>query len=267
MDALVYLVISCLALGALIGFMAGLLGIGGGIIAVPFLLYLLPSVGVDGAHLTHVAIATSLAAIILTSISSARAHHRRGNIPWHLFKVMLPGLALGAVSAGFIAQQISSDLLRQAFALFVILMAIQMVFPFKPTSNNKPMPANVILFVVAAAIAIIAALMGIGGGILLVPFLTWCGLQMRQSIGFSAATGFLIALFGSLSYVVAGWQVDDLPPWTLGYVYLPALLGIVSTSMLMAPVGAKAASHWPTSYLKKAFAVLLIITGVKLVLA
>ncbi|WP_394200056.1 sulfite exporter TauE/SafE family protein [Shewanella waksmanii] len=265
MDALVVVFLSCIALGAFIGFMAGLLGIGGGIIAVPVLLYLLPSVGVTEAHLTHVAIATSLAAIILTSISSARAHHRRGNIPWHLFKVMLPGLALGAVSAGFIAQQIASQQLKQAFAVFVILMAIQMVFPFKPAKQDKPMPAPIVMFTVAAAIAIIAALMGIGGGILLVPFLTWCGLQMRQCIGFSAATGFLVALFGSVSYVIAGWQITDLPAGTLGYVYLPALIGIVSTSMLVAPIGAKAASHLPTAHLKKVFAVLLIVTGLKLV--
>jgi len=266
-DNLIWFFISCLGLGAFVGFMAGLLGIGGGIIAVPVLLYLLPSAGFELGVLPHVAIATSLSAIILTSCSSALAHHRRGNIPWPLFKPMLPGLILGASCSGFISHAISAETLQQTFAIFVILMAVQMVFPLRVTGEEKPMPAALTLFIAAAAIASFAALMGIGGGILLVPFLSWCGLQMRNAIGFSAASGVFIALFGSVGYVLAGWSVTDLPPGTLGYVYLPALLGIIITSVTMAPVGVKAATHWPTPILKKIFAVLLILTGIKLALA
>ncbi len=264
MDSLVLVFISCLALGAIIGFMAGLLGIGGGVIAVPALLILLPSLGFAPEVLPHVAIATSLAAIIFTSLSSAQAHHRRGNIPWPMFKPMLPGLILGSICSGFIAQKINADHLQQIFALFVILMALQMVFPFRVSADNKPLPNSVTLFVSSVVIAIIAALMGIGGGILLIPFLSWCGLQMRNAIGFSSASGLFISLFGSVGYVVAGWQVSGLPEGTLGYVYLPALIGIVITSVLMAPFGVKAASIWPTPMLKKIFALLLILTGVKL---
>ncbi|KIO36503.1 sulfite exporter TauE/SafE family protein [Shewanella sp. cp20] len=260
------IVVSCIALGAFIGFMAGLLGIGGGVIAVPVLLFLLPMAGVVPEHLTHVAIATSLAAIILTSLSSARAHHARGNVPWHLLTIMLPGLIVGALSAGFISSLFSAQLLKQVFAGFVVLMALQMVFPFKAAEGERSLPAAPYLFIAAGLIAIIAALMGIGGGILLIPFLSWCGVQMRHAIGFSSVTGLMIALFGSLSYVFAGWGTQGLPEYTLGYIYLPALFGIVCTSMLTAPVGAKAASVWPTARLKKIFAVMLFFTGIKLAL-
>ncbi|BAJ00895.1 conserved hypothetical protein [Shewanella violacea DSS12] len=258
---------SCLLLGGVIGFMAGLLGIGGGIIAVPVLLYLLPWVGFDVGVLPHVAIATSLAAIILTSLSSARAHHKQGNIPWPLLKPILPGLILGSLSAGIISTFISADLLQTSFAVFVICMAAQMIFPFRLSEADKQMPSTPILFAVSTVIAIIAALMGIGGGVLLIPFLSWCGLQMRNAIGFSSVSGVFIALFGSASYVLSGWNVSGLPEWTLGYVYLPALLGIVITSVLMAPLGVKAASIWPTKILKRIFALLLIVVGLKLALA
>ncbi|MCL1050221.1 sulfite exporter TauE/SafE family protein [Shewanella abyssi] len=255
----------CLALGAVIGFMAGLLGIGGGLIAVPALLHILPSVGVPAEHLPHVAIATSLAAIILTSLSSARAHHKRENIPWELFRSMLPGFVLGAICSGFISELITASLLQQIFAIFVMLMAIQMAFPMKPNSS-RAMPSAIKLFLAAVIIALIAGLMGIGGGVLIIPFLTWCGLQMRYAIGFSSATGLLIALFGSIGYTLAGWNVASLPEGTLGFIYLPALLGIVATSMFVAPFGAKAATNWPTAKLKKIFALFLAIVGLKLVL-
>ena len=264
MDSLFLLFLSCLLLGGLIGFMAGLLGIGGGIVAVPVLLYLLPSVGFDAAVLPHVAIATSLAAIILTSMSSALAHHKQGNIPWPLLKSVLPGLILGSLSAGFISSFLSANLLQTSFAVFVICMAAQMIFPYRVSLVDKQMPSMPILFAVSAVIAIIAALMGIGGGVLLIPFLSWCGLQMRNAIGFSSASGVFIALFGSVSYVLSGWNVSGLPEWTLGYVYLPALLGIVMISVLIAPLGVKAASIWPTKILRRIFALLLILVGLKL---
>lgn len=254
----------CLALGGLVGFLAGLLGIGGGLIIVPALLYLLPWVGIDSVHLTHVAIATSLASIIITSLSSASAHHRRGNIPWPVFRVLIPGIALGAVTAGFVSEQISSASLQQAFAVFVILMALQMAYPFKP-NVGKALPSAAWLFGITTAIALVAGLMGIGGGVLLVPLLSYFGLAMRQAVGLSSATGFLIALSGSIGYVAAGYNAQHLPEGTLGYIYLPALLGIIISSVLAAPMGVKAASHWPTPVLKKIFALLLVCVGIKLI--
>ncbi|ABZ75638.1 protein of unknown function DUF81 [Shewanella halifaxensis HAW-EB4] len=266
MESWLYILCICLILGAVIGFMAGLLGIGGGLIAVPALLHILPQAGITSDNLPHVAIATSLAAIILTSLSSARAHHKRENIPWSLLKPMLPGFVLGALCSGFISEMIAAKSLQQIFAVFVILMAVQMAYPFKAEPNHN-MPGQMSLFFAATIIAVIAALMGIGGGVLLVPFLTWCGLQMRFAVGFSSATGLLIASFGSIGYTLAGWNAPSLPDWTLGYIYLPALIGIVSTSMLMAPLGARAATTLPTAKLKKVFAIFLALVGLKLVLA
>ncbi len=265
MESLLIIFFSCVALGAFVGFMAGLLGIGGGLIIVPALLYLLPSVGIEVEQLPHIAIATSLAAIILTSLSSARAHNQRGNIPWQLFKPMLPGIVIGAMASGFISELIPAQELKLLFACFVILMAAQMAFPFK-AENERELPSNKVLFAVSTLIAIVAGLMGIGGGVLFVPYLTWSGLQMRNAVGFSSATGFMIASAGTLGYVFAGWDVQGLPVGTLGFIYLPALIGIVITSMLVAPIGVKAASTWPTPVLKKIFALLLAVIGLKLLL-
>ena len=178
---------------------------------------------------------------------------------------MLPGFVLGAICSGFISELIEASFLQQIFAVFVILMAIQMAFPFRPSTNSS-MPSTMSLFLAAVVIAIIAGLMGIGGGVLLIPFLTWCGLQMRYAIGFSSATGLLIALFGSIGYTLAGWNVATLPEGTIGFIYLPALVGIATTSILIAPLGAKAATNWPTAKLKKIFAVFLAFVGLKLVL-
>ncbi|UJF21462.1 sulfite exporter TauE/SafE family protein [Shewanella sp. OMA3-2] len=264
MDNLLLVFSICLGLGAIVGFLAGLLGIGGGLIIVPALLYILPWVGIHSSQLTHVAIATSLSTIILTSLSSAIAHHKRGNIPWSLFKPIFPGIVLGALSAGFVSEMIPSDQLQQAFAVFVVLMAIQMAFPFKSKGEGK-LPPLWVLFVVSILIALVAGMMGIGGGVLLVPFLTLCGLQMKQAVGFSSATGFLIAIAGTTGYVIAGFNASDLPSGTLGYIYLPALLGIIISSMVFAPLGVKAASTLPTPILKKAFAGLLFVVGLKLI--
>lgn len=255
----------CAALGTIVGFSAGLLGIGGGLVAVPALLYILPSAGVPPQYIPHVAIATSLAAIILTSFSSARAHHKHGNIDWRLFLPMLPGTVVGAMCSGFIAELIAGDDLKKGFAVFVILMSINMAYPYKPSTKQRKLPPFPVLFIASAVIAALSALMGVGGGAMMVPFLCLCGLEMKKAVGFSSANGMLIALWGSLGYVIAGWNVQGMPTGSFGYIYLPALAGIIVTSMLVAPLGAKAASTWPTAVLKKIFAALLLVVGLKLI--
>ncbi|MGL5148309.1 MAG: sulfite exporter TauE/SafE family protein [Plesiomonas shigelloides] len=265
MEQVLWIVGCCIMLGAFAGFMAGLLGIGGGLIIVPALLYLLPSAGFNAEVLPVVAIATSLSAIILTSISSARTHYIRGNLDTGLFKTMAPAVLAGALVSGFVAELLPAHLLKQVFAVFVILMAVQMAYPFN-ASSNRTLPSNLALFIIVFMVAMCAGLMGIGGGVLLVPLLTFFGVAMRTAVGVSAGTGVLIALSGSVSYIIAGWDAMGMPEFTLGYVYLPALFGIVSTSMLTANLGAKAASRWPTGMLKKLFALLLSIIGLKLVM-
>lgn len=265
MELLLILVV-CAILGAAVGFSAGLLGIGGGLIAVPALLYILPIAGVPQQNIPHVAIATSLAAIILTSFASARAHHKHGNIDWRLFLPMLPGTMVGAMCSGFIAELIAGENLKKGFAVFVILMSINMAYPYKPTGKPRCVPPFPVLFIASAAIAVLSALMGVGGGAMMVPFLCLCGLEMKKAVGFSSANGMLIALWGSLGYVIAGWNVQGMPTGSFGYIYLPALAGIIATSMLVAPLGAKAASTWPTAVLKKIFAALLLVVGLKIII-
>lgn len=256
----------CVALGAVVGFLAGLLGIGGGLIIVPALLYILPSVGFPSNVIPHAAIATSLAAIILTSLSSVYAHNKRGNISWPLAPKIFPGIIVGGLAAGFIADKISGASLTFFFAVFVLVMSVQMLYPVKP-NRGETLPNSVGLFIIAIFIALIAGLMGIGGGALLVPFLSWCGLEMRKAVGLSSATGLLIAISGTFAYIISGWDQVGLPEFTLGYIYLPALLGIVITSIFIAPLGVKAASVWPTSVLKKIFALLLAVIGLKMLLS
>lgn len=265
MDTVIWIFSLCVLLGGLVGFAAGLLGIGGGLMIVPALMYLLPHAGVASELLPHVAIATSLAAIILTSFSSARAHQRRDNIKWQIFVRLVPGILVGALLSGFVSELIPAAQLKQAFAIFVMLMAVQMAFPFKPR-QGEGLPGNWLVFPITIVIAIIAGLMGIGGGVLLVPLLSFWGLQMRYAVGISSAMGLVISLGGSFGYIVAGWNVPDLPAGTLGYIYLPALAGIVTSSVLVAPIGVAAASSWPTPVLKKIFAGLLLVISIKLIL-
>ncbi|MGX9461944.1 sulfite exporter TauE/SafE family protein [Shewanella sp. A14] len=266
MDSLLQVFVICLVLGSVVGFLAGLLGIGGGLVIVPALLYILPSVGVDSSQIIQVAIATSLASIILTSMSSATAHHKRGNVPWELFKPIFPGIVIGSLASAFVSEQIASDDLQQTFAVFVVLMAVQMAFPFKVKTGGN-IPSFIVLLIVSTIIALIAGLMGIGGGVLLVPFLSYCGLQMRQAVGLSSVTGMLIAISGTVGYIIAGYDVPNLPEGSVGFIYLPALMGIIISSMLCAPFGVKAASTWPTPVLKKIFACLLVVVGLKLLLS
>lgn len=249
----------------MVGFLSGLLGIGGGLVIVPSLFYLLPTAGVNAEQLPHVAIATSLAAIILTSFSSAMAHQKKHNILWPVFVKLLPGIMLGALVSGFIADNIPALNLQKLFGIFVIVIALQMILSLKAISSRH-LPCVFVLFICSFLMAFIASLIGIGGGVLLVPFLSFFGVSMRYAVGVSSIMGLCIAICGSIGYIVAGWNVPHLPLGTMGYIYVPAMLGIICTSMLMAPLGVKAASVWPTPVLKKLFSVLLLTIGLKIIL-
>ncbi len=252
-------------LGTLVGFMAGLLGIGGGLIVVPALLYLLPLVGIDEQYVLLLAIATSLANMVLTSMSAVAAHHRRNNISWDSAKVLVPGVIIGAISSGTIASLIPANHLQQLFAVFVIVMAVNMARPVKPKAQELCLPAKWKLFGITAVIAAISGMLGIGGGVMLVPLLCFFGFKMHRAVGLSSLMGLCVASAGSIGYVIAGWNVENLPEGTLGYIYLPALFGIAITSILIAPLGVKAAMTWPTATLKKVFSVFLVCIGLELV--
>ncbi|MBK7540892.1 MAG: sulfite exporter TauE/SafE family protein [Candidatus Competibacteraceae bacterium] len=254
-----------LLLGAFAGVMAGLLGVGGGLIIVPALAWIFQHQQIAETALMHLAIGTSLATIIVTSISSVRAHHQRGAVLWATVWRLTPGIIIGAWLGAAVADALSSFALQKVFAVFVLLMSVQMAFGAKP-APHRDLPETTGMLAAGGVIGVVSAIVGIGGGSLTVPFLSWCNVPIRQAVATSAACGLPIALAGALGFVVTGLNAPDLPAWSLGYVYGPALLGVAVTSMLFAPLGAKLAHTLPTEMLKKIFAVFLAVVGVKMLL-
>ncbi len=255
-----------LSMGALAGTLAGLLGIGGGVIIVPVLALVFQHQGVAIDVLMHVSIGTSLATIVVTSLSSIRAHHKRGAIDWVIFKRITPGIILGGFLGSVLADAIPGAELRVLFAIFMFLVATQMIIAGTPAAH-RTLPRTAGMLTVGVVIGAIAALMGVGGGAMSVPFMTWCNVHIRQAVATSAAIGFPIALAGAIGFMITGWGSDALPPWSIGYVNLPAFAGIVVASILFAPLGAKLAHTIPPKLLKRIFAVLLYILGVRMLLA
>ncbi|HMQ12022.1 MAG TPA: sulfite exporter TauE/SafE family protein [Candidatus Competibacter phosphatis] len=255
-----------LTLGLFAGVMAGLLGVGGGLIIVPTLAWIFHHQQVDDTIVMHLAIGTSLATIVVTSISSVRAHHRRGAVLWPIFWRLTPGIVVGAWLGAAIADALPSAVLSKVFAVFVLTVAAQMGFGAKPAPHRE-LPGTAGMLTAGGVIGAVSAIVGIGGGSLTVPFLTWCNIAIRQAVATSSACGLPIALAGALGFVVTGLNATGRPDWSLGYVYGPALVGITLTSMLSAPLGAKLAHTLPTEMLKKVFAVFLTLVGVKMLLA
>ncbi|MDX1654131.1 MAG: sulfite exporter TauE/SafE family protein [Candidatus Competibacteraceae bacterium] len=254
-----------LALGAFAGILAGLLGVGGGLVIVPAVAWMLALQGVDDSRIMHLAIGTSLATIVVTSLSSIRAHHRRGAVLWPVFVQLAPGIVVGALLGSLIAAALPGASLQMVFGVFVLIIAAQMGFGFRPIPHrNLPGPAG--MAAAGALIGMLSAIVGIGGGSLTVPFLTWCNIAIRSAVATSAACGLPIAVAGTLGFAVTGWGEAQLPSWSLGYIYLPALMGIVTASVLSAPLGAKLAHVLPTGSLRKIFAVFLAMVGVKMLL-
>lgn len=265
MDAMLTTLLLYLALGAFAGVMAGMLGVGGGLIIVPVLAWIFGRQQVSDALIMHLAIGTSLASIVVTSISSVRAHHRRGAVLWPAFWRLTPGIVIGAWLGAAVADVLSSTALTKIFAVFVLMVSAQMAFGAKPAPQRE-LPGAAGMAVTGGVIGVLSAIVGIGGGSLTVPFLIWCNIHMRQAVATSAACGLPIALAGSVGFIVTGFNAADLPAWSLGYVYGPALIGVAFASMLTAPLGAKLAHTLPTDSLKKIFAVFLAVIGTKMLL-
>ncbi len=265
MDAMLTTLLLYLALGAFAGVMAGMLGVGGGLIIVPVLAWIFGRQQVSDALIMHLAIGTSLASIVVTSISSVRAHHRRGAVLWPAFWRLTPGIVIGAWLGAAVADVLSSAALTKIFAVFVLMVSAQMAFGAKPAPQRE-LPGAAGMAVTGGVIGALSAIVGIGGGSLTVPFLIWCNIHMRQAVATSAACGLPIALAGALGFIVTGFNAADLPAWSLGYVYGPALIGVAFASMLTAPLGAKLAHTLPTDSLKKVFAAFLAVIGTKMLL-
>lgn len=257
--------ISCLFLGAFAGFLAGLLGIGGGLIIVPALVYLLPLIEVNNELIMPIALATSLASIAFTSSSAAFSHHKNHNIPWPLARKTALFVGIGSIFGGFIVDQLSHEILNNFFAGAVILLASYMLMSIKLT-QTRAMPKSVVFSSITCLIGVFASLMGIAGGTVLVPTLSYFGVAVRHAMGIATVSGLSIAIFGSMSFIYTGTNEIELPKYSLGYIYLPALLGIVIASLFFATLGVKMANRLPVATLKKAFSVLLICVAIQMII-
>ncbi len=253
-----------LILGAFSGLLAGLFGIGGGLIIVPILvsLFSIQEIMIPEQQMIF-AIATSLATIIFTAASSVLAHHRQGNVLWAKVAQLTPGIIVGAALGAMIADKISADNLRFIFITYLTYVAFKMALQFKPhqgaIKNIKSLD-----YMAGGGIGLLSSLLGIGGGTLTVPFLVACQVPMKNAVAISSACGLPIAFAATLSYIFLGLQHPQLPAWSLGYIYLPAFLGIVLCSVLTAPLGAKLASKLPAVQLKRYFSVMLFIMAAKM---
>ncbi len=246
-----------LLLGAATGFAAGLLGIGGGMVLVPFITLLLTRNDFPAEQIVKVAIATSLATILFTSLSSVRAHARRGAVRWDIVRTLAPGIVLGSIAGAQVAAALRGSVLAGGFGVFVGLMATRMLFK-RRGGAARSLPGPYGRLGAGAAIGTLSALVGAGGAFITVPFLTRANVKIHEAVGTSAACGFPIALAGTLGYVYAGWGLR-LPGGTVGYLYLPALASIVATSVLTAPLGARVAHAMDVDRLRVAFAGLLYV--------
>lgn len=265
MDPLLFLILSCMVLGCVAGVLAGLLGIGGGLIIVPTLVYLLQSqLSLPLDIVMPMAVATSLSTIIFTGFSSFLTHYKLGNLDMRVFLTCSIGIAVGAAAGAQFAAMMPADLLKQVFAGLMLLLAFRMAFGKNRVTQSSLSRGK--LVGIGLGVGGFSSLLGIGGGALLVPALVWFRVAMKTAIGCAAACGMVIALFGSASFVHAGWLEPRLPTFSLGFIYLPATAAIVSTSMLAANQGAKWGHKLPIPILKKIFAGFLVLVSLHMFL-
>ena len=257
MDLQLHVILELATLGICTGFLAGLLGIGGGMIMVPFLTILLSNKGVSADLAVKMAIATSMATIIFTSIASVRAHHKRGAVRWDLVKGLAPGIVLGsAIASVGVFAMLKGASLAIFFGLFVGFSATQMFLDKKPAPSRQ-MPGFGGQLAAGGVIGFLSGLVGAGGGFISVPFMAWCNIAIHNAVATSAALGFPIAVANVAGYVVSGLNVENLPTGSFGYIWVPALVVIAACSFFMAPLGAKAAHSLPVKKLKRIFASIL----------
>jgi uncharacterized membrane protein YfcA len=243
-------------LGAVVGFLAGLLGIGVGMTMVPPLVIIFTREGFPPDHVVHMAVATSTTTIVFTSLSSIREHQRHGAILWPVVAAMAPGIIVGSLAGPQIVGGMSTATLSVFFGAFVAAAATQILVDRKPKPTRE-LPGKGGLFAVGGGIGLISSMVGAGGAFLSVPFMTACNVHLRKGVATASAIGLPIAVAGTIGYIVAGLRQTGTPAHTIGYIYVPALLAIVAASVVMAPIGARAAHRWPPKRLKRGFALLL----------
>ncbi|HUK05712.1 MAG TPA: sulfite exporter TauE/SafE family protein [Burkholderiales bacterium] len=252
-----------LAIGLTVGFLAGLLGIGGGMVMVPMLVFVFSAKQFPPEHMMHLALATAMATIVFTSLSSVRAHHRHGAVDWRVARTMAPGIVAGALAASLVAGFVPTRPLAVFFALFMLYASLQMFFEIKPEATRQ-LPGTAGLFGVGAGIGALSSVLAAGGAFLSIPFLARCNVPLKRAIGTAAANGFPIAVAGTAGYVLNGLHAAGLPEGSLGFVYLPALAIIVTASMPTAPLGARLAHRLPVKRLRIVFALVLLALALRM---
>lgn len=252
--------------GAIVGLLAGMLGIGGGGVVVPALLWIYGWQHISPDVRVHLAIGTSLGSIIFTSLSAIRAQQARHAIDWPVALTLAPATLLGSLASAYLAGFVSPHVLKLVFSVFLALISLQLLANWRPAAHWR-LPPRPALFGVGAGIGAISAMIGIGGGSLTVPFLTACNVDMKRAIAISTTLGLPIALFGAAGFVLAGWHHPHLPAWSLGYVYLPALIGVTSVSMLVVPLGVRLSHRLPVAQLKRIFGLLLLVVALEMLRA
>lgn len=259
-----FLIYGCI--GAFVGVLAGLLGVGGGLVIVPILVFAFNIQNVSSEITMHLALGTSLASIMFTSVSSFMAHHKRGAVNWGIVRRITVGILTGTFLGSCFASLLSTNILKAFFVVFLFFVAYQFL------TNKKPKPSRELpgipgMFTVGNIIGFISSLVGIGGGSVSVPYMVWCNVPVHKAIGTSAAIGLPIAISGTIGFLFNGWGNELLPDNSLGFIYLPALVGIAAVSVLTAPLGARLAHSLPVDKLKKIFALLLIVVGAKMLIS
>ena len=254
-----------LAVGAFAGFFAGMLGIGGGAIMVPLLVMLFEAQDLPGTHILHLAVGTAMATILFTSVSSVRAHALRGAIRWDIAAKITPGILAGGLVGSGVASFIPTALFAALFTAVIYLAATNMLLDTKPKASRQP-PGLLGMFIAGFLVSSASAFAAVGGAFMTVPFMLWCNVPMLPAIGTAAVIGFPIALSGTAGFILAGLRETGLPPHSVGFVFLPALGGIVVSSMLLAPLGAAAAHRLPTVWLRRIFAVLFYVIATRMLI-
>jgi uncharacterized membrane protein YfcA len=257
------ILVAYLAVGALAGLIAGMLGLGGGVVIVPALALVFPLLGIPPAVLMHLAIGTSLAVIVPTSMSSTWAHYKRGAVDVGLARRLLPGLVPGALLGGWLADKLPSALLSRLFGVFVITVATQIFFN-ATAPGRRPLPGKTGLLATGTVIGTASTLLGIGGGSLTVPFLNYCRVDMRRAVATSSACGLVLGVLGAAAFLWNGRDHTGLPPGAVGYLYLPAFVGLAAASVTTAPLGARMAHSLPVPTLKRVFALFLALAGLRM---
>lgn len=261
---LLFLAASLVAAGLAAGLIAGLLGVGGGIVIVPVLFQLFTMLGIDPAVTMHLAVGTSLASIVPTSVSSVRAHIRHGAVDFQLLRVWGPGVVAGVLAGSALASIARGSLLTGVFGTVAVMVALYMVLVPDGVRLRETLPGRWTQRLIAALIGCFSAMMGIGGGTLTVPSLVLCNYPIRRAVATSSAVGMIIAIPGTLGFMAAGWDVPGRPPLSLGFVSLLGLALTAPTAMLTAPFGTRLAHILPPAWLRRAFALFLMLTGARM---